>query len=71
MAWLVYILSGIEVTSEETLVLVKRINAEINAMTAEIKDKLPKIYSRELIDLLFYEFYTKIQYIEEGLGVSR
>ena len=70
-AWIVYILKGIEVTSEETLVLVKRINREVDAMTAEIKEKLPKIYSRELIDLLFYEFYTKIQYIEDGLGVSR
>ena len=58
----------LEVTSEETLVLVKRINREVNAMTAKIKDKLPKLYSRELIDLLFYEFYTKIQYIEDGLG---
>ena len=25
----------------------------------------------ELIVLFFYEFYTKIQYIEEGLSVSR
>jgi len=70
-AWIIYILTGIEVTSSETLVLVKRINTEVDSMTAEIKEKLPKIYSRELIDLLFYEFYTKIQYIEEGLGVSR
>jgi len=70
-AWILYILKGIEVTSEQTLVLVKRINREVDAMTAEIKEKLPKIYSRELISLLFYEFYTKIQYIEEGLGVSR
>lgn len=69
--WIVYILTGIEETSEETLRLVKKINAEIDAMTAEIKEKLPKIYSKELIDLLFYEFYTKIQYVEEGLGVSR
>lgn len=70
-AWIVYILKGIEVTSEETLVLVKRINTEVDTMTTEIKDKLPRIYSKELISLLFYEFYTKIQYIEEGLGISR
>lgn len=69
--WIVYILTGIEETAEETLALVKDINAEVDAMTVEIREKLPKIYSRELIDLLFYEFYTKIQYIEEGLGVSR
>jgi len=69
--WIVYILTGIEETAEETLTLVKRINAEVAAMTAEIKEKLPKLYTKELIDLLFYEFYTKIQYIEEGLSVSR
>ncbi|NJD01549.1 MAG: Fic family protein [Ruminiclostridium sp.] len=69
--WIVYILTGIEETSEETLSLVKKINAEVDLMTAEIKEKLPKIYSRELIDLLFYEFYTKIRYIEEGLRISR
>ncbi|MEN6488972.1 MAG: Fic family protein, partial [Smithella sp.] len=69
--WIIYILTGIEETAEETLDLVKDINAEVDAMTAEIREKLPKIYSRELIDLLFYEFYTKTQYIEEGLGVSR
>jgi Fic family protein len=32
---------------------------------------LPKISSRELVDLLFYEFYTKIVYIEKGLGITR
>ena len=69
--WIVYILTGIEETSEETLRLVKKINTEVDAMTVEIKEKLPKIYSRELIGLLFYEFYTKIQYIEEGLRISR
>ncbi|MCW2278118.1 Fic family protein [Heliophilum fasciatum] len=69
--WIIYILTGIEETAEETLQLVKRINAEVEAMSAEIKDKLPKIYSKELIELLFYEFYTKITYIEKGLSVSR
>lgn len=69
--WIVYILTGIEETSEETLKLVKKINVEIDAMTEEIKGRLPKLYSKELIDLLFYEVYTKIQYVEKGLGVSR
>lgn len=69
--WIVYILTGIEETAEETLRLVKRINGEVEAMSAEIKEKLPKIYSKELIELLFYEFYTKIVYIENGLSVTR
>lgn len=69
--WIVYILTGIEETAEETLTLIKRMNAEIEIMSAEIKEKLPQIYSKELIDLLFYEFYTKISYIKKGLSVTR
>ena len=69
--WIVYILSGIEQTAEETLKLVKRISLEVETVSAEIKEKLPKIYSKELIDLLFYEFYTKNVYIEKGLVVTR
>lgn len=69
--WIVYVLTGIEEMSEETLKLVKKINLEVEIMSMEIKEKLPKIYSKELIDLLFYEFYTKIIYIENGLSVTR
>lgn len=69
--WIVYILKGIEDTAERTLQLAKIINTEVEAMSAEIKEKLPKIYSRDLIDLLFYEFYTKTVYIEKGLSVTR
>lgn len=69
--WIIYILTGIEETAEETLKIVKKINGEVKTMSAEIKEKLPKLYSKELIDLLFYEFYTKITYIEKGLSVSR
>jgi Fic family protein len=70
-AWIIYMLQGIEEMSVETLNLVKSIHAEVEKMSAEIKSTLPKIYSRELIDLLFHEFYTKIIYIQEGLGVTR
>lgn len=69
--WIVYILTGIEETAEETLMLVKKINVEVEMMSEEIKEKLPKIYSKELIDLLFCEFYTKTSYIENGLSVTR
>lgn len=69
--WIVYILKGIKQTAEETLQLIKRIHEAVGQMTSEIRLALPKIYSKELIELLFYEFYTKTQYIQNGLGVSR
>jgi len=69
--WIIYVLKGIKETAEETLRLVKKIKAEVETMSGEIKERLPKIYSKELIDLLFYEFYTKTIYIEKGLSVTR
>lgn len=69
--WILFILQGIEETSEETLLLVKEINQLIERTADDIKDKLPSIYSRELVNLIFFEFYTKTIYIEEGLDVSR
>ena len=69
--WVLYILDGIEQTSEETLLLIKRINSVVDMTSEKIKNVLPKIYSKELVELLFYEFYTKINYIEKGLDISR
>jgi Fic family protein len=69
--WILFILQGIEETASETLLLITTINDLLEDTTEKIKEKLPKIYSRELIELIFYEFYTKISYIKEGLGVSR
>lgn len=69
--WILFILQGIEETADETLMLVKEMNNLLETTAKEINEKLPSIYSRELVDLIFFEFYTKIGYIEEGLGVSR
>jgi Fic family protein len=64
-------LKAIEDTSIETLVLIKEINLAINMTIEEIKIQLPRIYSKELVELLFFEFYTKISYIQNSLNVSR
>ena len=69
--WIIYVLKGVEETSRETLEMARRINHEVQLMTNEIKEKLPKLYSKELIDLLFFEFYTKTRFIQEGLSVTR
>jgi len=69
--WILFMLEGIEQTAEETLLLVKRINDIVEKTTEDIKNMLPKIYSRELVNLLFYEFCTKIAYIEQGLSITR
>jgi len=69
--WILYILKGIEVTSKNTIELIKLIQDEMNSYKEEFISKLPKIYSDELLDSLFYEVYTRINYIEEKCGVTR
>ncbi len=66
-----YKLKAIEKTAIETLQLLKHISALIDETALEIKNTLPKIYSKELIEVLFYEFYTKIIFVEKKLNVTR
>ena len=69
--WILYILKGVEITSKETITLIENIQKEIKDYKEEFKVKLPKIYSKELLESLFYEVYTKISYIEKNCGVTR
>ena len=67
--WIVYMLTGIEEMAEETVGIINKIRDEIVHMEHELKSKT-KIYSKELLEALFFEFYTKIPYIQKQLGVS-
>ena len=69
--WILYILKGIEITSKETITLIGKIQNEMKNYKEEFRTKLPKIYSKELLESLFYEVYTKIAYIEKACGVTR
>ena len=67
--WILYVLEGIEEMAEETINTINEIRTEIGNMKHELRDKT-RIYSKELLEALFFEFYTKIPYIQEQLGVS-
>ena len=69
--WIIYILKGIEETSKNTIELIKRIQEEMESYKNEFMMKLPKIYSEKLLDALFFEVYTRINYIEDRCEVTR
>lgn len=69
--WVLYILEGIKITSYNTLNIMKDITTLIESMILDVKNRLPNIYSMELIDAIFYEVYTKISFVEKGVGVTR
>ena len=69
--WILYILKGIEITSKNTIELIGKIQSEMKNYKEKFRSKLPKKYSKELFESLFYEVYTKIAYIEKTCGVTR
>ena len=69
--YIIFILAGIEETSAATMKIIRKINDLFEATAVKTKQQLPKIYSKELVELLFFEFYTKISFLVEGLNVDR
>ena len=67
--WIIYILKGIETTALETINIINKINDEMLKTKKELQEKT-KIYSKELLESLYFDFYTKTNYIEDRLGIS-
>ena len=67
--WIIYILKGIEETAIGTIKIINAISEEMLKVKYELRDNT-KIYSKELLEAMFYEFYTKTSYVEKLLGVS-
>ncbi len=70
-AWVLYLLRGVEETSRETLSQVQEIRALMQGAKQRLRKELPKLYSQDLLNNLFRHPYTKIEFIERDLGVSR
>jgi Fic family protein len=70
-AWLLYMLKGIEETAIETLRLVEGIRMLMADAKRRLRDEHPKIYSQDLLNNLFRHPYTRIEFVQEELGVSR
>lgn len=70
--WILYMLDMIETTSKNGLLRLESIIALMDNMSMEVKDKLPKAYSKELIEILFRLPYTKRQHlINAKLGTPK
>ena len=69
--WLLFMLKALQLTSQDTLKTIKGLIALMQRYKQIIKDKLPKIYSHELINNLFMHPYTKVEFVTHDLGVHR
>jgi Fic family protein len=62
--WCLYMVRGVSMTARSEIALVKA----LRDLTKETKER---IYSQDLLNNLFHHPYTKIEFVEKELGVSR
>jgi len=67
--YILYMLDMIEITSKNGLKRLNKITTAMEKTATEMKIKLPKVYSKDLIEILFRLPYTKRQHlIDENIG---
>ncbi len=67
--YILYMLDMIEETSARGLERLNKITKAVDKTAGEIKAKLPKIYSKDLVEILFRLPYTKRQHlVDENIG---
>jgi Fic family protein len=70
-SWIIFIVRGVEQTASETIFLVEQIRSMMTKYKRGLRKDLPKLYSQDLLNNLFRHPYTKIEFVEDELGVSR
>ena len=68
--WLLFMLDGIERIAKETILLIGKIRELMHEYKNVLRNNY-KFYSQELLNNLFKHPYTKIEFVENDLGVSR
>lgn len=69
--YIIFILKAIEVTSNRTITKINSVNNLLSETIEIVQNKEPKIYRKELIELLFEQPYSKIEYVVQKLNVER
>ena len=69
--WILYVLKGIEQTALGTIEQINKINHLFDDIQKRVQLKLPKIYSKDLIEQLFINPYCKIEFLVINLGLER
>ena len=69
--WILYILESVEQTSLETIELINSISDLMIKIQDKISEELPKIYSKDLVEILFMHPYTKIDFLVDRLNITR
>lgn len=69
--WILYMLRAIETTSNQTIGKIIAIRTLLNSTIEVVKKNAPRIYQKELVELLFEQPYSKIEFVVNRLKVER
>lgn len=69
--WISYMLTGVEVTAKDSIRLINEINILMESTKEKLSKELARIYSKDLLELLFSHPYTKISFLVDTLGITR
>jgi Fic family protein len=69
-AWILYMLRGVEETAAWTTAKIAAIRRLAEHTTEFVRSALPKIYSRDLIDVIFEQPYCRIAFLERA-GIAK
>ena len=68
--WLLYMMKAIESTAQQTYDQVTRIRTLMEVVRTQVREKLPAVYSKDLIEVIFQHPYTKIQFLVDA-GIAK
>jgi Fic family protein len=69
--YILYMLKAVEDTANYTIKKINKIKNQLEITIEKVKAEAPKIYRKELIELLFEQPYSKIEFVVDKLKVER
>lgn len=70
-AWLIYMLTAVAETAQQTLQLIEGMRQLMADYKRRIREEHRRIYSQDLLNNLFRHPYTRIEFVQAELGVTR
>ncbi len=69
--WIMFMLKAVESTSKDTILRITNIMNQLDKTIIQVQKRSPKIYRKELVELLFEQPYSKIDFVVNRLNVER
>ncbi|MHC1703981.1 MAG: Fic family protein [Tenuifilaceae bacterium] len=69
--WILFMLKGVESTANQTIDRIGMIRNLLEKTLVKVQRESPKIYRKELVELLFEQPYSKIEFVVNRLKVER